>query len=165
MYAHKTFSHAFCSFLQAPFQCSGNWQRRRGSRSCTPLSFRVSSTAASGWWRELWPKRATSSLTTAAGTWRTKRGEQREGERGAGGVREEGVCVWISDHLWVFTCVPQTVKCAKTASCQPCPSKGLGASFQNTRLPADVTLWGLKTPVDWHKNIVLPSEESPPNRG
>lgn len=75
-------SSCFCSFHQAHFRCCGSWLRRRGSRSCTLLSFRASSTAASGWWRELWPKTATSSLTTAAGTWRTKRGEQGGGERG-----------------------------------------------------------------------------------
>lgn len=65
-----------CFSQQARFQCCGSWQRRRGSRSSTPPTSRASSTAAFGWWKELWLKIATSSSTTAAETWRTKRGEQ-----------------------------------------------------------------------------------------
>lgn len=79
------------SFQQAHFRCSENWRRRRGSRSYTLPSFRVSSTAASGWWRELWPKTATFFSTTVAEIWKTKRGKQGEGEIGA---REAG-CLWM----------------------------------------------------------------------
>lgn len=110
-------------FQQAHFQCCGSWPRRRGNRSCTPLSFRVFSTAASEWWSELWLKTARSSSITVAETLTTKRGEQEGGkwehEFGQSIVSE---FIYNSIFISILLNLPAFVHAFKQAWCMPTES-------------------------------------------
>lgn len=116
-----------CFVFQARVRCLENWRRRKGSRSCTPPSFRVSSTAAYGWWRELWPKTVTSFSTTAAETWRTKRGEQGGGRSGTKGER-----MFLGVLYCKSTCECLLARLELRNASDSCPlhhCRGLGASL------------------------------------
>lgn len=52
------------------------------------------------------------------------REEARVGQEEGG---RKGGCVWMLEHMWVFTWMPRTKKCAKTDSCPLFHSRGLGA--------------------------------------
>lgn len=100
-----------------------------------------------------------------------QRGVSRE-EVGGKEEEEERGCVWMCEHMWVFTSMPRTKKCAQPDSCPLFHSRGPGGSFvlQNICLPTDVTLSEgekLLWTENHHnlKSIVLASEGLALNRG